>query len=519
MSDLVKGFPEGWIETETGDRRPTQLLSGDCAASINQYFGERLRFNTLSQRVELDEKELPQVFDYLHVIFSQKGWRITEKDTNSALEFIAMANPFDPIDFHLERVKNDPSIAAADINKFSTYYLNNPDPLSDAMWACFFIGAVARTRRKGCKNDTMLILRSDKHGQKKSDLFRTLCFDEKYFCDTPINLKGSGAKDAYQKIGTNWILEIAEVESLTNKVDAGALKALLSSRTDTYRSPFGKHTRKYPRPSVFVGTANERILIKDPTGSRRFHVVEVLEKINIELVQADRDNLWKAAVLAFESGQHWWLTDEQEREAEERNQAYQTENLYLSRVSRWLKQNPSDEVEVIDFFNESYGVKGDPNLWDIGEAGRALAILGYEKKQIRYGDIRKWKWVSPGWTQRKKDKEVTSNSTKNKKVVTPEDPAEEGDPPDLSQVTSNNNETNQRTRKEAVDYWGMFKTKIYKDSLTPRCESEKEPKSVVTSPQTKAAARDIPSQVKRDIGQDPEWDMWKVEPKIDVGIK
>ena len=515
MSDLVKGFPEGWVETETGDRRPTQLLSGDCAASINQYFGKRLRFNTLSQRVELDEKELPQIFDYLHVIFSQKGWRITEKDTSAALEFIAMANPFDPIDFHLERVKNDPSIKAADINKFSTYYLNNPDPLADAMWKCFFIGAVARTKRKGCKHDSMLILRSDKHGQKKSDLFRTLCFEEKYFCDTPINLKGSGAKDAYQKIATNWILEIAEVESLTSKTDAGALKALLSSRTDTYRSPYGKRTGKYPRPSVFVGTANEQVLIKDQTGSRRFHIVEILEKIHIELIEMDRENLWKAAVLAFEAGENWWLTDEQEKEAQERNESYQSENLYLSRVSTWIKKYNYQEVDAVDFFTESFGVKENPNQFDIAEVGRALKTLGFEKKQIRNGKERKWKWIS-------KDKKVTRNSTKTEKVVTLEDPAEEGDPPDLSQVTSENKELiekeGRRGRRMAEEFWDGFK----KDCPTPRCESEKEPKSVVTNPQTQDAAMDMPSQVKLETSQDKVWDMWTIEKEViesNLGIK
>ena len=51
--------------------------------------------------------------------------------------------------------------------------------------------------------------------------------------------------------------------------------------------------------------------------------------------------------------------------------------------------------------------------------------------------------------------------------------------------------------------------------LPPRCETEKEVKSVVTSPETQTAATDIPSQVERDIGQGPEWDMWKV----DIGIK
>ena len=55
------------------------------------------------------------------------------------------------------------------------------------------------------------------------------------------------------------------------------------------------------------------------------------------------------------------------------------------------------------------------------------------KKQIRNGKEIKWKWIS-------NDKKVTRNSTKTEKFVPPEDPAEEEDPPDLSQITSKNKE-------------------------------------------------------------------------------
>tara|TARA_Y100001968_G_scaffold201916_1_gene185417 strand:+ start:204 stop:314 length:111 start_codon:yes stop_codon:yes gene_type:complete len=35
----------------------------------------------------------------------------------------------------------------------------------------------------------------------------------------------------------------------------------------------------------------------------------------------DRDNLWKAAVFAFEAGENWWLIDEQEKAAQEKNES------------------------------------------------------------------------------------------------------------------------------------------------------------------------------------------------------
>tara|TARA_B100000029_G_scaffold323779_1_gene316158 strand:+ start:412 stop:1914 length:1503 start_codon:yes stop_codon:yes gene_type:complete len=485
MSELsvLSEFDSGWIgekDEETGEwinPKASQLCSGDCAAKLKFFFGERLRFNTLSKRPELDGKDLPEVFDYLHVILSQKGWKIYEKDATDALEFVAKMNPFDPIDYELERVKNDQNIFPIDINKFASLYLNDDDPLANAMWACFFIGAVARTKKKGCKLDDMLVLRSDAHGMKKSDLFRSLCFDENYFCDTPINMKGNAIKDAYQKIGTNWIYEIAELDSLTSKNDAGALKALLTSRTDTYRNPYGKHTRKHPRPSVFVGTANEQTFLKDQTGSRRFHVVEIKQKINVELIEKDRDSIWKAACLSFEAGQQWWLTDEQEAEAQERNAAYQTENIYLSRVQQWVNRTKPNNFEAMDFFDQETGVKDNPNQWDIAELGRALKSIGYEKKQVRRDKKRSWLWME----------KVTSGSSQKEKVVTPQTPAGAGGSPGLSHVTSKKNKDG-GTSSEG-------------DTPTHRCETSKTVMTPVTHEQKPLTPEVLASQV-RDLNNE-----------------
>ena len=459
MSDLVTGFGEGWVvNPDTNERKATTLLSGDCAQLIQQCFGERLRFNTLSKVPEIDGQDLPNIFDFLHVVLSQKGWKISKDNCRDALLFIAQANQFDPIIDELERVKNDPKIKPIDINNFATYYLNNSDPLDNGMWRCFFIGACARAYRRGCKNDSMLILRSDKHGQKKSDLLRTLVFDEKYFCDTPINPKN--LKDAYLKIGCHWVLEIAEVESFTSKTDAGALKALLSSRTDTFRPPYGEHIKKFPRPSLLVGTANEQVIIRDQTGSRRFHVTEINEKIKIDLVEMDRDNIWKAAILAYEAGQPWWLTDEEEEQLQIRNNVYQAENQYLSQIRHWLTYAPSAEFETRDVFEN---IKENPNQWDTTEAGKALKLLGYVQKQKRIGkEVRKRVWVQAD----------TSVTSKNEKLVTPQNKAGERDSPEASQVTSNNQKGERN---------------IERDTHPPRCESKKKACDGVTSPQTLCA--------------------------------
>ena len=116
--------------------------------------------------------------------------------------------------------------------------------------------------------------------------------------DTPT----TDAKDRLMIIQSSWCYEIAELENLTSKNEAGKVKALLSSSYDTFRPPYGHALIKSPRPSLLVGTANSTELLNDETGHRRFNFVRVTEPINIEQVTNDRDSIWLSAVLAYREG-------------------------------------------------------------------------------------------------------------------------------------------------------------------------------------------------------------------------
>ena len=136
-------------------------------------------------------------------------------------------------------------------------------------------------------------------------------------------------------IQTCWCYEIQELENLTSKVQAGEIKALLSSSVDTFRPPYGASVEKCPRGGLLVGTANKKSLIADPTGSRRFHFIEV-EKINLQAVKEDRDSIWLSAIKSYREGFVTELTPEEKLLSESRNSEYQRENDFYTPIAEWL---------------------------------------------------------------------------------------------------------------------------------------------------------------------------------------
>lgn len=176
----------------------------------------------------------------------------------------------------------------------------------------FFIAAVARVYRPGCKADLMLVLEGDQ-GAKKSTLVEVLAGGSDFYCDLATS---PADKDFYQIIQGRWLVEISELASFA-KAETSQIKRAVSAHTDTFRPSYGRHVQKFPRECLFFGTTNDSDWQRDATGARRYMPLWV-GSIDIDKVRAIRDQLWAEAVYRFNDGETWWelppsAKDEQEK--------------------------------------------------------------------------------------------------------------------------------------------------------------------------------------------------------------
>lgn len=207
------------------------------------------------------------------------------------------------------------------------------------------IAAVGRVMSPGLKYDNMIVLTGEQ-GLGKSELLSRL--GKKWFSDSLSDLQ---SKDAYEALRGYWILEIAELDAM-NKSEVATAKKFISKKVDSFRVSYGRRTQDFPRQCIFFGTTNERIFLKDKTGNRRFFPIEcsferreksVFEEENID---AEIDQIWAEAVVAWNNDESVWIGSEMEQIAKKIQERHTEEIPLVGAIEEFLKKEiPQDWYE------------------------------------------------------------------------------------------------------------------------------------------------------------------------------
>ena len=97
---------------------------------------------------------------------------------------------------------------------------------------------------------------------------------------------------------------------------------------------------------MFAGTSNKRELLKAEGGDRRFWVIEVIKRIDVEALKRDRDRIWAGAVLAYRNGDEPFLTLDEEKEVTDRNKTFSVSLLYEDKLVDWLASGDHNAFTV-----------------------------------------------------------------------------------------------------------------------------------------------------------------------------
>ena len=107
-----------------------------------------------------------------------------------------------------------------------------------------------------------------------------------------------------------WIIEMPELGHM-GKSDVETLKQFFSRKEDRYRPAYARNTIDRPRQCVFGATTNESEYLRDGTGNRRYWPVRC-GQTDLEWLKANRDQIFAEALAAYEAGEQWHLTEEEE---------------------------------------------------------------------------------------------------------------------------------------------------------------------------------------------------------------
>jgi predicted P-loop ATPase len=263
------------------------------------------------------------------------------------------------------------------------YFGTKNDVYYQSVGIVWLVSMVARVFEPGCKVDQVVILEGPQ-GTGKSTACRILA-GEAHFSDS---LPKLGSKDAADHIRGKWLIEISELASF-RRSDVEELKAFLSRQTENFRRPYDRHESSYKRQCVFVGTTNQIDYLHDETGARRFYPIATTE-IDLEALDADRDQIFAEAVHHYRNKIPWHITDLRilERAKDEQRNRYE-EDVWSDKILAVI--NGKDRVKITDILVE-LGV--DQPRQDMAAKRRVSKTLRFNGWRDKRSNRERY-WISP----------------------------------------------------------------------------------------------------------------------------
>jgi len=339
--------------------------------AVNKVWGDRIRLNLLSQKLELDGEPIKSSEVVYLDLAEQHQIEMPKGEALDIVLRLARQREYHPVREYLMSVDGSHGSDTSILDDLATRYFGAADPIFNVYMKKFLIGAVARVMRPGCKLDTVPVLQG-KQGEQKSAFWETIAGKgvdgSKWFDDS---LGDCGDKDEKMKLYRTWFMEWAELEHVFKRKELGAVKAFLTSSVDVLRVPYGRSVDEFPRHSVIVGTSNEDDFLADPTGDRRYWVIPVLKEIDLELLRQERDRIWAAALNLFLQGEQWWLTREEQAISTTANDEWRSDDPWSDAIAAYIKN--FDFVTISEALE--FGVEVEVGRQGKAEQMRVSAIL------------------------------------------------------------------------------------------------------------------------------------------------
>lgn len=297
-----------------------------------------------------------------------KALRFGEEDIAKALLLLSRRRTIHPVRDWLCELHWDGTSRTAGLTRALGH---EPDSLAATLLRRWLVSAVARAMVPGCKVDTVLVLVGGQ-GVLKSTVFSSLAGDE-WFTDSPVH---ADDRDSLLVMREVWVVEWQELDALRRARSQDVVKAFLSSRVDVFRRPYAKGITKAPRHCVIVGTTNNVEFLHDPTGSRRFWPIDIRGRtLDLDWVQANREQLWAQAVADYREGVQWWLTEQEDEALACSNMDHEESDAWTELVADWSEANPMlSETTIGRVLAEAIG--REPSTWSRGDEMRIARVLG-----------------------------------------------------------------------------------------------------------------------------------------------
>ena len=302
-----------------------------------------LRFNTISLEFEikrsLDKKWSSLNLSSLYIELIQSGIDIPMNKLEILVRshFINQYNPISEYFQSLEEWDGDDHI-----KNLCSYVKTNDDKAFLYHMEKWFTRAVLCALEKEKINKHCLVLANTIQNSGKSTYLRFFIPRKLMnYLSEDIGLD----KDSRIKLCKNLIINLDELSVLA-KADINSLKAFISKTHINERLPYARKSEYLERICSFVGSTNKTDFLTDESGSVRWIIFEVIEKINFNYSsEIDIDKVWAQAYFNAYKRKNFnpELTVADISQNEKRNERFTQLTLEQEMINKYYE--PSDNLE------------------------------------------------------------------------------------------------------------------------------------------------------------------------------
>lgn len=285
------------------------------------------------------------------------------------------------------------------------YYGVEDTPYTRACSEYLFTALAGRCMSPGCQADMALIFVGLQGARKTSAVSALAPMPDSF---VSLNLGGRD-DDTARRLRGKLVGELGEMRGRGER-DVQSIREWITRRFESWVEKFEKFETKFPRRLVMIATVNEHEVLDDPEGERRW-LPMMVGFVDVEALEADRDQLWAEGIAMWNEGGVRW--QEAERLARAEHHIYKVHDEYIEKIETWLAEvavakpgmigggeNITGEPRgnapftISDVLLHCIGVPTDrhDNLWQ-KKVGKILRGLKYEKKVMRVDGLVVKRWV------------------------------------------------------------------------------------------------------------------------------
>ena len=226
-------------------------------------------------------------------------------------------------------------------------------------------------------------------GTRKSTFCRSLIPPaiRVYYTDS---IDFSQKKDAELYLNRFALINIDEFDQIS-ATQQGFLKHILQKPIVNIRKPHATAVLELRRYASFIATSNQKDLLTDPTGSRRFICIEVLGTIDTNRA-IDYEQLYAQAMYELDHGERYWFDPAEERIMTESNREFEQVSLEEQLFYRYFRAAKEEEVgewlspaEILDEVGRNSAIPLSNKR--VSMFGRVLRKHEIPSKRTKHGSV------------------------------------------------------------------------------------------------------------------------------------